>query len=152
MKNLYIGFRGRNNSSFLLVSAIPGDKYFLTNSFSGIQRDLAAIQKGYDAVWMFGLDKTLLNAVRIEACAEETGHILRTGADITALSRRLDSQSVPFSVSTRPTRYLCNAAYYHMLQKMACPVLLIHIPSRKNMTDALFSQLLAVFTGSTCTL
>lgn len=150
MKNLYTGFKGRNNSSYRLVSAMPEDRYFLTNSFSGVQRDIAAIQKSYDAVWMFGLDKSLLNTVRVETCAEETGHILRTNADIATLSRRLDSQGIPYSVSAHPTHYLCNAAYYHMLQKMTCPVLLIHIPSQKNMTDALFSQLLAAFTDDTC--
>ena len=42
MRILYVGFKGKNNTSFQLVSALDGERLFLTNSFSGIERDIEA--------------------------------------------------------------------------------------------------------------
>ena len=103
MKSLYTGFKGNHNSSFRLVSALPGDRCFLTNSFAGVKRDIGAMQGTYDAVWMFGLDKTLMNAIRPETCAEESGRILHTSADLAPLSLKLGSLRAPPTICvTRP--------------------------------------------------
>lgn len=146
MNALYIGFKGQNNSSCQLVSAMAGDKYFLTNSFGGVKRDIDRLPTIHPAVFLFGLDKVLTDSVRVELCAEASGHILHTKADVAALSRRFDSLGVSYLISGQPTHFLCNAAYYHLLQKMKSPVLLVHIPSRKNLSEKLFSRLLAAFT------
>jgi hypothetical protein len=37
-KILYVGFKGKNNSSFKLVDSMKGDHLFLTNSFEGVYR------------------------------------------------------------------------------------------------------------------
>ena len=51
---------------------------------------------------------------------------------------------VAYTVSDKPTAYLCNAAYYHMLKKNRNTVF-IHIPSIKGMNDVLMNQLLRLF-------
>ena len=59
MKILYTGFKGKNNTSFKLVSAFEGEKVFLTNSFNGLKTDIDNINQKFDSVYMFGLDKIL---------------------------------------------------------------------------------------------
>ena len=149
MKTLYVGFKGQKNASCRLVSSMPGGKYFLTNSFAGVKRDIDCIQERYDAVYLFGLDKELVNSIRIELSAEANGHILHTNADIAALSRKLEHLGIPYTASEKPTHFLCNEAYFCLLRKMTCPVLLIHIPSQRNFPEKLFSQLLTAFTFET---
>ena len=51
---------------------------------------------------------------------------------------------ISYTVSDKPTRYLCNAAYYHMLKKNPNAVL-IHIPSLKGMSIELMNKLIKVF-------
>lgn len=152
MKILYVGFKGRRNSSCQLASSMPGDKYFLTNSFTGVKRDIDCIHGSYDAVYLFGLDKTLINSIRIELFADADGRLLHTNADIAALSRKLNCLGIQYTASGKPTHFLCNEAYCRLLQKMTCPVLLIHIPSQRNFPEKLFSQLLTAFTFETFTI
>ena len=47
---LYAGFKGSHNSSFHLVSSLPGDKVFLTNFFRGILKDIESLDAGYKNV------------------------------------------------------------------------------------------------------
>ena len=61
MNILYTGFKGKNNTSYQLAEQFHGSKLFLTNSFSGIKKDIDNIQETYDMVFMFGVDKTLTN-------------------------------------------------------------------------------------------
>ena len=68
---LYIGFKGKNNASSILVKNISDDSYLLTNSFSGLQRDIESINVNYDYVVLFGIDKSLKDTVRIEKAAEK---------------------------------------------------------------------------------
>ena len=44
-KILYVGFKGKNNSSFKLVDSMKGDHLFLTNSFEGVYRDIDIFKK-----------------------------------------------------------------------------------------------------------
>ena len=73
MRVLYTGFKGKNNSSYQLVSNISGEKLFLTNSFEGLKKDIVNVKDSYDLVVMFGLDTSLKDAVRIERVAELEG-------------------------------------------------------------------------------
>ena len=144
MKVLYIGFKGRNNSSYQLLSEISGEKLFLTNSFEGLKRDIMSISDTYDLVIMFGLDTNLKDTVRIECFAEYEGRIETTKADYAALCRCLEENDIHCIVSEMPTKYLCNAAYYHMLKKNPNTVF-IHIPSLKGMRIELMDKLIAFF-------
>lgn len=68
---LHIGFKGKNNASCILVKSISTDSYLLTNSFEGLKRDIENLDYSYDCVILFGIDKNLVNAVRIEKAAEK---------------------------------------------------------------------------------
>lgn len=141
MKVLYIGFKGKNNSTYQLLSEISGEKLFLTNSFEGLKRDIMSISDTYDLVIMFGLDTNLKDTVRIECVAEYEGRIETTKADCAALCRCLEENDIHCIVSEDPTQYLCNAAYYHMLHKTDGKAVFIHIPSIKNMSEAMSKKL-----------
>lgn len=141
MKILYTCFKGKQNASFQLVSEICGDKLYLTNSFEGLQREIENQSGEYDFVIMFGIDKNLKDAVRIELVAEYNGVTVRTKADIEKMKRRLDEAEIPYSISDKPTQYLCNRAYFHMLQKMDGRAALIHIPTVKNMLGDMMAKI-----------
>ncbi len=44
-------------------------------------------------------------------------------------------------VSKIPTKYLCNAAYFHMLQRVSGKAVFIHIPSLKNMSEGMMEEI-----------
>ena len=68
---LHIGFKGKNNTSCILVKSISADSYLLTNSFEGLKRDIENLDYSYDCVILFGIDKNLTNTVLIEKAAEK---------------------------------------------------------------------------------
>ena len=144
MKTLYTAFKGKNNISFQLVSQLSGNSLLLTNSFAGLEKDISSFDCGFDTVYMFGIDKTLVDKIRIDLCARYNGEHISTEFDLLPLERKLNESNVSYSVSAKPTRYLCNAAYYHMLKKNPNAVF-IHIPSLKGMNDALMSKLTEIF-------
>ena len=144
MKTLFIGFRGMNNTSAMLVHQLGRDSLLLTNSFEGLEKDILSIAEDYDSVYMFGVDPRLDGAVRVERCATLHGVSVSSNYDIQALSRKMVQQNIHHSISDIPTQYLCNAAYYHMLCRNKNTVF-IHIPSIKGMNDALMDRLLTLF-------
>ena len=144
-KILYTGFKGKNNSSCKLVEALQGEKCFLTNSFGGLKRNIDNVGGEYDVVYMFGLDKTLRDAVKIEMCAELNTHIIRTAVDLSDVIDKFDKYGIKHIISSYPTHYLCNEAYYHMLDKMNFNAVFFHIPPLKNLSENLHQQLLQVF-------
>ena len=135
LRILYTGFKGKNNSSYQLLSKVSGEKIFLTNSFEGLRNDIANIVDQYDLVVMFGLDTSLKDMVRIEHVAHYNGVDEKTKIDCGAISRHMEEYLIPCTVSEIPTNYLCNAAYFYMLQKVAGKAVFIHIPSLKNMSE-----------------
>ena len=145
MNCLYTGFKGLKNSSFQLVNKFSGNKYFLTNSFSGIVNDIHKLNEEYDSVIMFGIDKTLHEKVRIEQVAEKDSDMVYTNADISILVNNFIEKKINYVISHEPTHYLCNEAYYQMLKKMTCTVLFIHIPTQKNMSDKLCDNIICAF-------
>lgn len=143
---LFIGFKGKNNTSSQLVSLLPTlHKNLLTNSFSGLYKDIECIQiEKYANVVMFGVDKALKDCVRIEQIAAYNGEWKHSSYPIADLTERLASADIKCEVSSIPTKYLCNAAYFYMLNK--CPnSVFIHIPSLRGMTPVLLQQLQDVF-------
>ncbi len=113
----------------------------LTNSFDGLKRDITDITGAYDLVVMFGLDTNLKDMVRIEAVAEFDGMEEMTKIDCNAICRHMEENNFPCIVSETPTKYLCNAAYCHMLQKVGGNAVFIHIPSLKNMSECMMEKI-----------
>lgn len=141
VKILYTCFKGKNNASFQLVSEICGDKLYLTNPFDGLKRDIANQSEEYDFVIMFGIDKNLKNRIRIERVAEYNGVVARTKADVENMKIRFDDTEISCTISDKPTQYLCNAAYFHMLQKMGGKAVFIHIPTVKNVPEDMMAEI-----------
>lgn len=135
METLYTGFKGTGNSSYILVSQIVGEKIFLTNSFSGLRKDIESINKDYGRIYMFGLDKTLKNSVRIEACAQKDDNIRYSSVELNDVADRLMMNGVKCMISENPTSFLCNEAYYYMLQKYNHNAIFIHVPSTRYITQ-----------------
>ena len=142
MKILYVGFKGAHNTSYQLVSSFPGEHLFLTNSFSGLARDIDAMAKDYDAVIMFGIDKSLSTSLRVERCAEIHGELLTTKLYADQLARGFRENGIPCDISDTPTHYLCNDAYFRMLQKTNGKAIFIHIPGARCMTRELMAGIL----------
>ena len=129
---LCIGFKGKNNSSSALVNALSGQHYLLTNSFSGLKKDIDQLPIECDAVYLFGADKNLIDSFRIERSAEKEGTRLATKLDSEAISRCFSEAGINNTISETPTQYLCNEAYWYLLEKYHGKAALIHIPTIKN--------------------
>ena len=141
LRILYTGFKGKNNSSYQLLSKVSGEKLFLTNSFKGLRNDIGNIADQYDLVVMFGLDTKLMDMVRIERVAEYDGVAITTKIECEAICNHMEENDIHCVVSEVPTKYLCNAAYYHMLHKTAGNAVLIHIPSSKYMSEYMMEKI-----------
>lgn len=141
MKTLFTSFKGINNTSFRLIKQIDCDALLLTNSFEGLKKDIRAVNEHYDTVYMFGVDKNLVNEVRIETCADYDSEIIYTDFDIDFLQKELTEAKINFTISRDTTKYLCNAAFYHML-KVNSNTVFIHIPSVKGMSEQLTRKLI----------
>ena len=134
---LLLGFKGKNNLSGLLVKQLGGDSCLLTNSFSGLKKDIDAIGTGYDCAILFGTDKNLAGTVRIEGAAEKEGVRRFPATDPGKAAASFREAGLAVRVSYVPTAWLCNEAYWHLLGKFSGRALLIHIPTVKN-TDGFF--------------
>ena len=141
LRVLYTGFKGKNNSSYQLLSKISGEKLLLTNSFEGLKKDIMNVKDSYDLVVMFGLDISLKDTVRIERVAELDGIERVTTIACDEICRCLTVNEVRCAVSNIPTQYFCNAAYFHMLQKVSGKAMFVHIPSTKNMSEGLMEKI-----------
>ena len=142
MSVLFVGFKGKNNASFKLVSMLNGDKLFLTNSFDGLARDIQGLASEYSAVFMFGIDKNLTDSVRIERRAEQNGCFLTSNLLLKDIAENLRVNGVKSSTSNRPTSYLCNDAYYRMLERVNGNAVFIHIPTLKHISDELITGII----------
>ncbi|MBE6557791.1 MAG: hypothetical protein IKM34_00330 [Clostridia bacterium] len=140
MKILYTAFKGKNNTSYQVASRLNGTVLFLTNSFQGLEKDIATVVNDYDVVYMLGCNKSLNNKIKIETCAEYNGERIFTEFDISELKKRIDNK-LSYSISYSPTKYLCNAAFYHMLKKNKNTVF-IHIPSISGMNNCLIEDII----------
>lgn len=141
---LHIGFKGKNNASYILVKSISTDSYLLTNSFEGLKRDIENLDYSYDCVILFGIDKNLVNAVRIEKAAEKETKEYSL-LNLENLSAQLIAVGISNYLSDMPTHYLCNAAYWYLLRKFNGNAVLVHIPSIKNIDENLMKSLKMVF-------
>ena len=144
MKTLFTAFKGKNNTSFRLVDQLGGSHLLLTNSFSGLEKDISALTKEYGCIYMFGIDPGLKNSLRIETAAAYEKDSISTAFDISGLSEELRRAGISHEISQAPGRYLCNAAYYHMLKGNPASVFL-HIPSQRGMEEDFMEKLVSFF-------
>ena len=149
---LCVGFKGKQNSSGLLVTELSkslslsdvsdlNSFCLLTNSFPGVKKGIDSILEKYEQVIMFGCDKSLKSSVRIERFAERNGIKLETNLDLELLSRRLGEGGIENVISETPTQYLCNEAYWYTLQKFDGKAVFIHIPTLKNLDENFISKM-----------
>ena len=134
-RTLYVGFKGKNNSSGKLAQSISPECLLLTNSYDGLKREIDSIGKDYDQVVMFGVDKTLSSMVRIEKTATRDGERNTSNLNLDELMEALNLVGMPSVISEAPATYLCNDAYWHMLRKYSGNVVFIHIPTIKHADD-----------------
>lgn len=133
--NIFIGFKGKNNNSSIIAQTLAenyGHCLLLTNSFYGVQKDIEDIADVYQTAFLFGIDKTLRNEIRIETIAQKSSEKYRTKIDFQKLSGRFEAAGILCTISDSPTFYLCNEAYWFALQKFKGNAILIHIPTIKN--------------------
>ena len=134
--SLFIGFKGKNNASAVLAEALSPCRCLLTNSFSGLERDIEGIKEDCDAVYLFGVDKNLKDSFRLEKAAEKDGIRMETCLDTDCLREKLEAAGIGAELSGIPTNYLCNEAYWHLLRKFGGKALLIHIPTVKHYDES----------------
>ena len=132
---LFVGFKGKNNSSSVLAEQLSPEHLLLTNSFSGLKRDIDSIHKKYDRIVMFGVDKTLTSSVMIEKVAFLDGEKKTSRLNVDKLADSMNVCGISAVISEDPTAYLCNAAYWYILKKYSGNAIFIHIPTGKNLND-----------------
>lgn len=145
--NLYVGFKGKYNSSFVLVNKFDGDNLFLTNSFAGLKKDIDNIKGNYSKIIMFGLDKNLSDTLRIESVAEKDNVICKTKINTAEIKNNLQKSGVNAVISSKATHYLCNEAYFYMLKKFDGNAVFIHIPPIRFLTENLTDNILKALIG-----
>ncbi|MBR1651208.1 MAG: hypothetical protein IJ691_08610 [Lachnospiraceae bacterium] len=138
---LFVGFKGKNNTSRILVEELSPVHLLLTNSFTGLRKDIDSISKKYDHVFIFGVDKTLTSEVRIEKYADKEGIRYASKLDLHKIVESINTAEVHAVISESPTSYLCNEAYWHALNKFSGKAVLIHIPTIKHMDKHLTEAL-----------
>ena len=144
-KTLFVGFKGKNNSSGLLAESISPDHLLLTNSFAGLKRDIDSVSGEYDRVVLFGVDKNLTSNVRIEKAAVVNGEKITSILELEKIADALNFAGIQTLISDTPTAYLCNEAYMHLLEKYSGRAVLIHIPTIKNANDVFLNKMKSVF-------
>ncbi len=130
--SLFIGFKGKNNSSGILVNSLSTQSCLLTNSFEGLKKDIEKIPLGYDKVYLFGVDKNLYHSFHIERYAEKDGVQYASVLDLDKLAKQFSLYGIDAAISATPTQYFCNAAYGHLIIKFNGNAALIHIPTIKH--------------------
>ncbi|SDJ59471.1 hypothetical protein SAMN04487760_10951 [Lachnospiraceae bacterium G41] len=139
-KKLFVGFKGKNNSSSMLVSSISSEHFLLTNSFEGVRKDIDELFEDYDEVYLFGADKNLSDSFRIERLAEKGGKRLKSKLDLEKVKEQFASFMIKAEILNTPTKYLCNDAYWYLLEKYKGNAVLIHIPTVKNFKEEWISD------------
>ncbi|MBQ8382346.1 MAG: hypothetical protein IJX47_03975 [Clostridia bacterium] len=151
MDILLTAFKGEHNSSYQLIKDIECDKLLLTNSFDGLEEDIEEFEcEEYSAVIMFGLDTKLKDRIRIDVRAQTEFGTKDTVWDVSAMSEMLDICGVPNYISKRPTKYLCNYAYYLMLTRMCGRAVFIHVPPEKYITDEIKNKIVSAIQKLSC--
>ena len=124
----------------MLVSLISSEHFLLTNSFEGVRKDIDELFEDYDEVYLFGADKNLSDSFRIERLAEKGGKRLKSKLDLEKVKEQFASFRIKAEILNTPTKYLCNDAYWYLLEKYKGNAVLIHIPTVKNFKEEWISD------------
>ena len=135
---LITGFKGKNNSSSLLLHKIRTSKSFdkieLTNSFKTSETELARkLKNNYKYVIALG-QKPGVDKVYIELKAKKNASNFDTNFPINKIKKLFDDNNINYLVSVNAGNYLCNNIYYEGLKyiienKLDTKMIFIHIPS-----------------------
>ncbi len=150
-KVLFTGFKGKHNSSGLLAERLSPAHILITNSFAGLKKDIDSIKEDYDYVVMFGVDKTLTSEVRIERKASRDGRELSSSLDLEKFREAISAKGIEAVISDKPSAYLCNEAYWHVLDKFSGRAVFIHIPTVKHADEIFMDKMKAALQQSVLT-
>ena len=141
MRVLYTAFKGKTNSSKLLLDYIDTtNKLYLTNSFNTsvleLQKELK--NKEYDLIISFGQAPLDNNTLKIETTAKDRINYI-TDYDYSALYNKLKKE-YKVIVSNNAGNYLCNNIYFNGLKyikenNLKTKMIFIHIPKEDKITD-----------------
>lgn len=139
MKILFAGFKGKNNSSKLLLDAMrcnENNKIYLTNSYKASESQLIKQlqEKEYDCAVIFGQWKRVAkNTLRLETTAKKGRYAYQTDFPYTKLAKNLQNLGYMSDISNFAGRWLCNNIYFYGLRHLAqtesqCKMIFIHLP------------------------
>ena len=135
MKILFTGFNGFNNTSKVIIDKINNDKLLFNNSYKEIDNQLVNSNvEEYDLIIMLGLRSNLKKSIRVEINSMLNDELLATNLNYCNVKRYFNDNGISCIVNDKPTNYLCNYAYYKVLQKNKNTIF-IHVPKLKNIKD-----------------
>jgi pyrrolidone-carboxylate peptidase len=141
---LLTGFKGNGNSSKILLDGVTDDnvkKKLLTNSFEVCGKEMieavSLLQPEY--VISFGR-KPVINRLYIEPVACNNGKCIKSAFDIAILEHSLSEHNLQYKLSSKPSNYLCNHAYYcglNYVEKniLKTKIIFLHVPDMKNIQN-----------------
>ena len=141
MNILYTAFKGKNNSSKLLLDHIvANNKLYLTNSFkTSVVELINKLKKNdYDLIVSFGQAPLDTDVIKIETTAKDKLKYA-TSYDYRVLHNKL-RKGYEVIISNDAGNYLCNNIYYNVLKyiienKLKTKMIFIHIPNKEKITD-----------------
>lgn len=131
------------NIKWLLARLISTNALLLTNSFSGSERDINSIKSDESTVFLIGLNPALTNSIVLERQAKKGDSEILTVLPIDTLSDNLSDLGVKNEINDCPSNYLCNSAYYKLLEKFNGNALLIHVPNKKHLDPETLNKFVA---------
>ena len=143
-KVLITAFKGKNNSSAILVKKIRVEnieKFEFTNSFETSERELRAIldKAEPDYILFFG-EKPETSKIELEAVARRWHRKIKTVFALRKLADYLKRNGFGVAISKDAGQYLCNNIYYEGLKRISKPkrktrAAFVHVPSLESGTD-----------------
>ena len=132
MKILFTGFNGFNNTSKVIIDKINNDKLLFNNSYKEIDNQLVNSNvEEYDLIIMLGLKSNLKRSIRLEVNSLLNDELVTTNISYCNVKKYFNDNGISCIVNDKPTNYLCNYAYYKVLQKNKNTIF-IHVPKLKN--------------------
>ena len=135
MKILFTCFNGFNNTSKVIIDKINNDKLLFNNSYKEIDNQLVNINvEDYELIIMLGLRNNLKRSIRLEVNSLLNDELVTTNISYCNVKKYFNDNGISCIVNDKPTNYLCNYAYYKVLQKNKNTIF-IHVPKLKNIKD-----------------
>ena len=141
MNVLYTAFKGKNNSSKLLLdNIVSNDKLYLTNSFktSVVELQNKLNKNYYDLIISFGQAPLDTDVIKFEIAATDKEKYF-TNFDYNELYDKL-SNEYNVIISKDAGEYLCNNIYYYGLKYikengLRTKMIFIHIPKKDKINN-----------------